>query len=304
MSTRAPELKRICLGTVYQGTDYGYGGDSKPSGQDSVSLLGSASDRGVEVFDTAAEYGEAERLLGEVFGRGKERRGRARVVSKLPHGAARGASKRDYLNLFKNCLDKTLSRLDVPGIDAYLFHSAGSIHDKCAVEAMQEIKSSGLADNIGVSVYDPADALAAAGMRELDYIQVPYNVFDTRLDRTEFFDIAAANGKTVFARSIFLQGMLLETPDSAPAWLPEARPYIARFREIIGEMDPARACVQYCRANEGIDHIIMGVRDEKDLAEDVGHFLSDVERDMVEKLKRSFDAVDEKVIDPRTWRKG
>jgi aryl-alcohol dehydrogenase-like predicted oxidoreductase len=169
---------------------------------------------------------------------------------------------------------------------------------------LQEIKFNGHVDNIGISVYDPADAVKAAGTKEIDYIQVPYNVFDTRLDRTKFFDIAKSNGKIIFARSIFLQGILLETPDSVPGWLPEAKPYLAQFREIINGMDPAKACVQYCRANEKIDHIIMGVRSEKDLTEDIGYFSSDLDMDVIEKLKRSFDSTDGKVIDPRSWNRG
>jgi aryl-alcohol dehydrogenase-like predicted oxidoreductase len=298
------ELQRICIGTVYQGTDYGYAGASRPPEQDSITLFAQASDMGVGIFDTAAEYGEAERLLGEVFGRGKERHGRARIVSKLPHGLAVNASKADYLFLLEGLLNKTLAHLNLRRIDGYLFHSHKFIYNRPAVEAMHELKMSGLMANIGVSVYDPDDAAAAANTKEIDYIQVPYNVFDARLDRTGFFDMAKSNGKTVFARSIFLQGMLLETPGSVPDWLAGARPHIAKFREIIGKTDPAEVCVHYCRSNKRIDYIIMGIRDEGDLAEDVSYFSSTVDAGVIERLGESFNSVENGVIDPRLWRKG
>jgi aryl-alcohol dehydrogenase-like predicted oxidoreductase len=168
---------------------------------------------------------------------------------------------------------------------------------------MHELKSDGRIDNIGVSVYEPEDALAAANIVEIDYIQVPYNVFDARLDRADFFDIAKSRGKTVFARSIFLQGMLLETPDSVPDWLLAARPHVAKFHEIIKGANPAEVCVQYCRSNKNIDHIIMGVRNEKDLIDDVGYFSSPVNEEMIERLKLSFSSVDNGVIDPRSWKR-
>ena len=80
------------------------------------------------------------------------------------------------------------------------------------VAGLQKAKDSGLVKNIGVSIYDIGEALQAAELG-VDYIQVPYNVFDQRLDSTNF-DIAK-NKVKVFARSPFTRVVIDEAERTA-----------------------------------------------------------------------------------------
>ena len=60
--------------------------------------------------------------------------------------------------------------------------------------------------------------------RDGDYIQIPYNVFDQRMERTRIFNIARANGVTVFAPALSCRVIFMEG-DDIPAHLKE-RGYI------------------------------------------------------------------------------
>jgi hypothetical protein len=48
----------------------------------------------------------------------------------------------------------------------------------------------------------------------------------------------------------------------------------------------------------------MGVRNKKDLVEDISCFSSPVDENMIERVNRSFNSMDDQIIDPRLWKKG
>ena len=56
----------LCLGTVQQGMAYGINNQhGKPSVEESMEIFHQAVLNGIEIFDTASAYGDAEYLIGE-----------------------------------------------------------------------------------------------------------------------------------------------------------------------------------------------------------------------------------------------
>ena len=63
-------VSEIALGTVELGMDYGFRGSghyAKPDFKDSEALLHAAVEAGINLFDTARAYGEAEAIIGRVL---------------------------------------------------------------------------------------------------------------------------------------------------------------------------------------------------------------------------------------------
>lgn len=64
--TKGLDLSRFMLGTVQLGMEYGLGSDrAKPSSEKAFAMLDQAAALGINAFDTANNYGDAECILGQ-----------------------------------------------------------------------------------------------------------------------------------------------------------------------------------------------------------------------------------------------
>ncbi|MEK7095336.1 MAG: aldo/keto reductase, partial [Patescibacteria group bacterium] len=228
---KSPKTKLV-LGTVQFGLKYGLNNTlGQPTTDESFAILDEALASGITTFDTAWAYGTAEDVLGAWI---KERSlaGKVSIISKMkPHALNDYPDGTKSSDIVKMELEKSLKRLGLDYLDGYLFHSPHYVYLDHMIEGLKKVKKSGLVKNIGVSVYDEAEALQAVSLG-MDYVQVPYNAFDQRLDATDFFEIAKKNKVTVFARSPFLQGLLLMKPSELPVHLSYLRPHLERFISI------------------------------------------------------------------------
>ena len=285
---------KLCLGTVQFGMKYGVKNElgRQPTQSECFAILEEAVSAGIQYFDTASAYGEAEYILGEF---GLYRRP-VHIISKPPPNTTAAHILEDIQN--------TLERLHTSYIDGYILHRAEEFYQKDILQALQEAKSRGWIAHIGVSVYEPEDAVAVVSDRSIDYIQIPYNVFDQRLDNTNFFELADKNDITVFARSLFLQGLLLMEEEQIPAQIDAAKRGIARFRAIAETYGYTRleAAFLFGYCHPGIDFVVFGV----DTVEQLRKNIEISKKGMVFQrcyaaLKGQFSDMNRKIVTPSLW---
>lgn len=230
---------KLCLGTVQFGMNYGIQGNGRPQEENVFKILSFAINHGVEMLDTAAAYGEAEAVLGNYIRKYPEMGKKIRITSKLTSNA--------FLNEDINVRSATavqnahesLNRIGIDKLFAYLFHNASNIYNEKAVEALYAVKEAGIAERIGVSIYTPEEAMKALEYPVIGVIQIPYNIFDHRLDRCGFFERAKAQNVKVFARSSLLQGLLMMNPNNLPERVGFAKGYLEKFRDICSQIGRA-----------------------------------------------------------------
>lgn len=299
------KLAKIALGTVQLGMDYGINNKrGKPSRQESLAILDRAYERGIRTFDTAAAYGDAEEIIGE-FMKTRQISDQTHIISKLEPNCAPERSK-NVFEIIEGKLRISLQKLNREAIDGYLLHTSPYIFREEIVNALHECKMKGLVKHIGVSIYEEAEALAAADNPLIDYIQVPYSVFDQRLDQTEFFRLAKANGKTVFARTAFLQGLLFMADEKIPDYVSGAKTYLKAFDGIIGRYGLSRlqAALMFSAGQPGIDCIVFGVDTIEQLDEDLDTIANlEIRSDCVAELKDQFAHIEKSIIFPSLWKK-
>src|SRR3989344_3845753 len=299
---------KLVLGTVQFGMKYGLNNlHGQPTREEAFSILDAALATGIDTFDTAYAYGTAEDVLGAWI-RDRSLAGKVRVISKMkPHALNDYPDGTKASDIVQTELEKSLKRLGVPSLDGYLFHSPHYIYLGHMVAGMQKVKEADLVKHIGVSIYDEAEALQAAELG-VDYVQVPYNVFDQRLNATDFFDIAKKNNVTVFARSPFLQGLLLMQPNELPAHLSYLRPHLERFIAIAKKynLSQTEAALRFtlaaCRAN----HIVFGIDTLAQLTEDTriaAMPASTASSDWIAEAQESFKDLNHGAINPSLWGK-
>lgn len=299
---------RMVLGTVAFGMD-GYSlpnvGKLKPSVDEVHAMLDYAYNHGVEFLDTANGYGDAEERINPFTDKFK-------VISKLKPNCLEGLDDNEILPVIKAELQTDLKRLGISRIWGYYFHTPEYVYNRKALAALMECKKEGLVSNIGVSIYEPKDALYAV-RQGIDIIQVPYNVLDQRLYKVDFFHIAKENGVIVFARSPFLKGLLTMSVDKIPSYLKQAESNIRLVDKIVNKYHFKRieACLFFSLMEKGIDYVVFG-------ADNISHLLHDIALnelyeggtnaikafgDCYAELRASFETIDDYIVMPSLWKK-
>lgn len=288
---------KLCLGTVQFGMRYGIHNTlgRQPTEEEVFGVLNAALDTGICMFDTASAYGTSEELLGRY---GLAARG-GQIISKL-HPAVDG-ERRDV----RNEIQRSLTRLSASRLYCYMLHRVEDLDDVSVMDAMEEAKARGWMDKIGVSIYSPDDAMRAAEDSRIDVIQVPYNVLDQRLDDCGFFECAKGNQKEVFARSAFLQGLLLMSPVDAEAKVAGSGVYVERFQSMAAEDGflPREAAMLYALCHAGISYVVFGVDTSAQLRENTSllprcrAFLA-----TYQKLHGAFRDIDVNILEPQRWK--
>lgn len=294
---------KFALGTVQLGMDYGIQGGKQPSGEMADGMLSSALEHGIRHFDTAAAYGNAETVLGGYRKDHPDRARGMRIISKLAPDALAGKPSGLWKDIVLRRASESMERLHVPELEAFLFHNAKYIFDEKAVRALDHARREGLAEKTGVSVYTPQEAMQALEYDEIKVIQIPYNVFDQRLDRCGFFGKAGQKGMEVYARSSLLQGLILMDPDALPEKMRFAQGYLKRFLSICREwqVPPLKAAVCCVGRHQGIDYVVFGADNRAQMSEYLAMREGGIPDGLVEILRKEFEGVEEKLVNPVLW---
>lgn len=295
---------KFCLGTVQFGTNYGIQGNIKPKRERIFEMLNYAISHNIESIDTASAYGDAEDVLGSYIKLFPEMVGNVKIVSKLRPNAFDDSSYVDWKEIAENDARKSLLRIGVDHFDAYLFHNSSYIFDDRAVMALNNVKEKGLTDSIGVSVYTPEEAMKALDYEDIGVVQIPYNVFDRRLDKCGFFDKAMEKGVKVYARSSLLQGLLMMDPDNLPERVKFAKEYLIQYTEICETFNITKldAAIGYVALKSGIDYVVFGVDDLSQLEEYIAMQEIILPEDMIKRINEVFANVEEKLVNPVLWK--
>ena len=298
-------LEKLVLGTVQFGFDYGINNlNGKPDRKKSLEMLDFAYKNGIRIFDTAFAYGDAEKILGE-FIQNHNFDKEIKIITKLKPNIISENKGNAHDIIVKN-LKESLKKMKSSCVDGYLFHTPAYIKDNVLVNSLRKLKKQGLVKNIGVSIYEKEDAIYAAKNDGVDYIQVPYSIFDQRLDKTDFFKLVKKNGKKVFARSAFFQGLFLMPEEKIPPDLQGVKPYLKEFDEIITRYSLTRkeAALLFSLKNKNIDYVVFGVDNMEQLKENIDIAKRNVDCEKcIKELKDKFINIEKNIIFPSLWKK-
>jgi len=204
-------MNRLALGTVQFGLPYGIANQTgQVTRAEAKAMLQLAAVKGIDMLDTAIAYGESETCLGEA---GTQE---FKVITKLPLVPD---SCSDISGWVKQAVNASLSRLGVEQVYGVLLHRFDQLLGSNSValyEALQDLKSNGQVQKVGVSIYAPTDLDALAQGYHFDIVQAPFNLIDQRLYKSGWLQRLKDDGVEIHTRSAFLQGLLLMTQATIP----------------------------------------------------------------------------------------
>ncbi len=276
---------KIALGTVQWGMNYGISNSNGvPNDDELYKIFTRMKDVGIDMLDTAAAYGNAEKRLRKFISPSHK------IISKVRTFGNKKTIK-------EQCLE-SLSSLDQSKLEGFLVHNIKDLFDNQTVwNELSELKDMGLIKKIGFSLYDPEDLkrVLKSGIIP-DIVQLPFNILDRRF--LPYFSQLKTHGVEIHVRSVFLQGILINVYDYCPKDFEQWRPHWRIFREWINKngISPIEACIQHVLSYDSIDKIVIGITSLKELNDIIS-----AQKGKPLRAPKALEITDQKLINPLEW---
>lgn len=257
-------------------------------------ILDGAFSLGIRAFDTAEAYGSsAERLRMWIDDRGHA--DSLEVITKFTVG-----SQVQSAVALKKSANSALSRFK--GVRRLTVLSHGQVGANLWPALLAA--SARMNATAGQSVYSSAEVRAACDLPDIEKVQAPGNVFDKRALLAR-----GARAVSLDLRSVYLQGVLLEDPNSAELRAPGSGKLSAVVRKAAAALGVAVApllIASMVRIMAPRDRVVIGVDDVSEL--DALPKAFELSGSTVDQFRDQIDAVVtdkslEAVLDPRQWPK-
>ena len=280
-------MSKLVLGTAQFGLDYGISNASgKVPSEEARKILKLAKKNGIDTLDTAPGYGNSEKVLGSIGVNGFH------IVTKTV------PLKSGVDNVLQS-FHQSLRDLNTTSVDGLLIHNLDDTKNKkfdVLFKELGKLKQDRLINKIGFSIYTPEQVLFLLENFDFDLIQVPFNVFDMRLIEGNHLQALKNNGVEVHARSVFLQGVLLNfnhLVNYFSRWSDEFQ----KYREIVNNNNSTllEYALNYVLKVPEIDRVLIGVDDATQLVEIIDAI-------GINKNIEGFSIDDVNLLDPSLWK--
>lgn len=287
-------ISKLTLGTAQLGQKYGIANTSgKPSERTSFEILSTAFDNGINCIDTAPVYGDSEEIIGKYL---KHHPRRCTVITKLPDLYP---TKNPRIEV-NEWIGESIVKLQRQPIDIYM--SRTTLQLDMLYGILVGLQKDRMIKTIGASIYTPQElTYVLEKYPKVEAFEIPINLFDHRFIPY----LPKLKGKIVFARSIFLQGLMClgqfqvdNMPNGA------VREPLEKLRKVCYEFGTnlREASVSFVKDLINVTSLVIG-------AETVNQVLDNVELIKFPKLPdnlrnyiyKEFANMPLEIIDPRRW---
>ncbi len=291
-------FSQMSLGTVQLGMNYGIANNAgKPSMETAMDVLNTAVSGGITALDTAAGYGDSEKVIGH-FLRGRGGKKELFITTKFNLASANlpeNPSKAAVKEAVRAFLSRSLENLGVDNVDCFMLHrfSDYSSYGDAVPEVLRDLIDEKLIGCAGVSIYHPEDLDAPMKDNLIRMIQAPMSMFDHALNDSPYMAEIKQRGIALIIRSVFLQGLFFMDPDKftdedliVPA-APRLRILQAMAKEL--NMNIAQLAIAYIRDNPGVTSLVLGADNGRQVAMNLEYFKPDAPTIPAEYRKRIDD---------------
>ena len=218
-------------------------------------ILNLAKKENIYNIDTAMAYGNSEEILGKIGIKN------FRVTTKLKPSLHINEYTHDSI---LNSIEKSLRLMGIAKIHGILVHNADFLKKKTykdLIKILNKCKEQGVVKKIGVSIYSPMSLEKIISEDSIDIVQSPISLFDQRLIKSGWLEKLNHLGVEVHARSIFLQGLLLQDIGDLPRKFVKWKKNFINLSNELKEHDitPLNACLNFIMNNKKICKTIIGI---------------------------------------------
>ena len=279
-------LNKLVVGGAQLGMAYG-NRKVKMSVKKISNLLNFSIKNNIRNIDIAQSYGNIESILGKLYVRKK-----FKIITKISN------YKKINFSEIENSINSSLDKLRIKKINYLMFHDFKDFK-KIKTKDMNKlikIKNTSYAE-LGVSVYTPKEFLFCCKNKNIDFIQIPFNIVDFRWENIDFHNIKKKYNIKIHARSVFLKGTLLNNFNKIPINKNDKGKLKKIFNTLIKKNHSIFGlCVNFVLSKTWIDKVIIGFNSVDQLKEILKLNFYRVEID-----QKKFSFLPRKALMPKYW---
>lgn len=291
---------KLCLGSAQFGLDYGITNNKgKVKLPEVKDILKYSSENNISLIDTAQSYGDSENVIGKSLPENNS----FKIITKLSLKNIE-QFELDHINSWEMGLKNSLKLLRKNKLEALLLHSQKDLQkpgSKHLINWLLSIKSRGIVNKIGLSIYGEND-LEGISRDFIDIIQLPLSIYDQRLIHNLTISKLRNEGYEIYARSIYLQGLILMRSNEWPKWISKKTiDHHQKLEEFASKNDLKLIdlAIEFIKSQKMIKAAIFGICNLKELKE-----LNKIwkKKNILNNYKwEKWNLEDMKVINPLLW---
>jgi aryl-alcohol dehydrogenase-like predicted oxidoreductase len=161
------------------------------------------------------------------------------------------------------------------------------------------LKKTKIIQKIGISIYDKKSINKIKYFDCVDIIQLPINLIDRKFIKKRMINFFKKNKIKIQARSIFLQGLLLDNVSNLKSNKFKRNLTLIKFDEWVkkNKTTSLKACVAFIKNLNYLDSFVIGVENCSQVREII-HLLKSKKK---YNYPKNIYTSDKKITDPRTW---
>ena len=255
-------LNKLIIGTVQFGSNYGItNANGQIKNEELDKIFEFCKHKNLLYFDTAQDYGNSEDIIAYYIKHNK-------IINKPFNIITKANFKNKNIN---DTIKISLEKFNI--IDIFLLHSFEDYRNKEIINTLLDYKKNNIIKKIGVSIYNIEDAITLLKENIIDVIQIPFNYLDNQwLENKEFQNLLkykdnAKDNKMknieIHVRSIFLQGLLLNSPLKNPINIKKEE--FDNLQQIINDittklkLSKLELCFAFINSFEWISKFLIGI---------------------------------------------
>jgi aryl-alcohol dehydrogenase-like predicted oxidoreductase len=282
---------KLVIGSAQLGMRYGLFNNKKISFKEFKKIEKLVLKSKINFIDTATSYGESEKIIGN------SKLKNLHIITKIKIPNKKNINIKNWL--LKE-ISKSLSKLKIKKIYGVLIHNYKDLlgkHGKNYLFSLQELKKKKIIKKIGISIYEPQEIKKIWNFWKPDIIQVPFNIIDNRILNSGWINILKKFKVKIYARSIFLQGLLVNQDNSFKI----NKDYKILLNKYMNwcyknNISLIHGCLHFVKQFKKIDYLVVGFNNYIQLKE-----IIDVFKKKQIVVPRKFSTNKINLIDPRKW---
>lgn len=250
----------------------------------------------VNFIDTAPTYGDSEKIIGN------SKLNDLNILTKFNLNQFEKININLINNHVLDSINKSLKKLNKKKLFGLFIHNykilLGS-KGKIILNTLQNLKKKGIIQNLGISIYEPKDLSKVLGFWKPDMVQFPFNVLDQRILKYSWLKKLKNKQIKLFARSCFLQGLLL-VDHPYKNFSNKFNKHLIKFHQwcISNNISKNEACINFVKQFKDIDYLILGFDSSDQIRKNIRFFNNKNNQKIVPSI---FTCTNKKIIDPRKW---
>jgi aryl-alcohol dehydrogenase-like predicted oxidoreductase len=249
-------LKKIIIGTASFGNYYGVANNKKLNFLSCKKIFSYCKKKNIFFFDTAPNYKRSEEYIGKSNIRAIKVYTKIKDVDNINFSEVFKEIKKSILNSIKLTKVKELEGVYIHNSQFYKKKNHNLLW-----RSLQKLKNQKIIKRIGVSVYTVEDLCEILKLYTPDIVQAPISIFNRDFLNRKILKLKHKYKFKLYARSIFLQGLLLQSENILKKKFKIRFPFFYKYEKWVKQkkITKLEASLNFVLQNKNIDKIILGI---------------------------------------------